>query len=259
SRSPEPASAPAPIPTPSALDERTVLSALDLSQSLSKKKYARSLEELQGRLNRLTRKKRFRKKHSLVVVFEGMDASGKGGAIRRVTSALDARQYVVTPIAAPTDEEQAQPYLWRFWRMIPRHGKVAIFDRSWYGRVLVERVEGFASEAAWKRAYAEINDFEEELVEAGAVLVKLWLQIDPEEQLARFRERQAKPFKRYKITDEDWRNRDKWSAYARAASEMVERTSTEIAPWTLVPANDKRFARVAVLRAIDDALQAALE
>ncbi|HRE15645.1 MAG TPA: polyphosphate:AMP phosphotransferase, partial [Rhodocyclaceae bacterium] len=215
---------------------RSLLSALDLTQSLAKKDFERELAEYQGRLSELVRDPRFQK-HSLVVVFEGSDAAGKGGSIRRVTAALDAREFQIVPVAAPTEEERAQPYLWRFWRHLPRTGRVAIFDRSWYGRVLVERVEGFCSEADWLRAYAEINDFEHQMAEAGAVVVKFWLQISADEQLKRFKEREKTDFKRFKITAEDWRNREKWDAYAAAVCDMVDRTSTGLAPWTLVEAN----------------------
>ncbi len=197
------------------------------------------------------------RRHALVAAFEGNDAAGKGGAIRRVAAALDPRQYRIVPIAAPTEEERAQPYLWRFWRHIPARGKFTIFDRSWYGRVLVERVEGFCSPADWMRAYGEINDFEEQLVNAGVVVVKFWLAIDQQTQLERFEEREQTPFKRYKITEDDWRNRDKWDDYSQAVGDMVDRTSSEIAPWTLVEANDKRWARVKVLRTINEALEAA--
>jgi polyphosphate:AMP phosphotransferase len=247
-----------PVPhTPPAVDGRGMIDSLDLSVTVDKKVYDERLEELQGRLNLLTRAKSFQKKRSLIVVFEGHDAAGKGGAIRRITAALDARSYHVVPIAAPTDEERAQPYLWRFWRNVPSRGRVAIFDRSWYGRVLVERVEGFASTADWARAYEEINSFEEELVDHGAVVVKLWLAIDAEEQLKRFREREQVGFKRFKITDEDWRNREKWDHYRSAVNDMIERTSTEIAPWTLVEANDKRHARIKVLETVCRALEEA--
>jgi polyphosphate:AMP phosphotransferase len=249
---------PRPSRAPPPVDGRTILDTLDLAAKYPKKRYDATLERLQGRVAVATRSRRFAKERSLVVVFEGMDAAGKGGAIRRVTAALDARHYAVVPIAAPTDEERAQPYLWRFWRQLPPFGKTVVFDRSWYGRVLVERVEGFAAPSDWSRAYAEINDFEEQLAEHGTVLVKLWLQIDADEQLARFKERQATGFKRYKITDEDWRNRDKWDLYRNAVEEMVDRTSTEIAPWTLVAANDKPFARIKVLETIADALEAAI-
>jgi polyphosphate kinase 2 (PPK2 family) len=187
------------------------------------------------------------KAHALVAVFEGNDAAGKGGAIRRVAAALDPRQYAIIPIAAPTQDELAQPYLWRFWRQIPARGKFTVFDRSWYGRVLVERVEGFCAEGDWMRAYSEINDFEEQLSDAGVIVVKFW----------RFKAREKIPFKRYKITEDDWRNRDKWGLYRDAVGDMVDRTSTEIAPWTLVEANDKRWARVKVLRTLNDAIEAA--
>ncbi len=196
---------------------------------------------------------------SSVVVFEGWDAAGKGGAIRRLTGAMDAADYRVVSIAAPTDEEKAHHYLWRFWRQLPRAGRMLIFDRSWYGRVLVERVEGFAREDEWRRAYAEINDFEEQLVEHGIPVFKFWLHIDPDEQLRRLEARAHTPYKKYKLTDEDYRNREKWPAYTVAVNEMVARTSTEIAPWHLVPANDKRHARVAVLEAVCDGLKRAVK
>lgn len=234
-----------------------VLRALDMSKRMTKEEYDDKLERLQGRLNQLSRDRRFAEK-SLVCVFEGPDAAGKGGAIRRVTRSLDARHYRVIPVAAPTEEERAQPYLWRFWRHIPRRGHTVIFDRSWYGRVLVERVEGFCREEDWRRAYAEINDFEEQLAQSGAVLCKFWLQITEDEQLARFEERKNTGFKQYKITEEDWRNREKWSAYEQATCDMIDQCSTEIAPWTLVAANDKYAARVAVLRTICARLDAAL-
>jgi len=182
-----------------------------------------------------------------------------GGAIRRLVSAIDARQYQIIPIAAPTSEERVQPYLWRFWRHLPRTGRVAIFDRSWYGRVLVERVEGFCTEADWLRAYAEINDFEHQLTDAGVVVIKFWLQISADEQLRRFEERQAMDFKRFKITDEDWRNREKWDDYVTAVCDMVDRTSTGLAPWTLVEANDKNFARVKVLQTVCESVEQALK
>jgi len=182
----------------------------------------------------------------------------KGGAIRRVTWALDARLYRVIPIAAPTDEERAHHYLWRFWRHLSRAGRVTIFDRSWYGRVLVERVEGFCSEPDWQRAYGEINDFEEQLARHGAVLVKFWLQISAEEQLRRFKEREVTGFKRHKITDDDWRNRDKWPLYEQAVCDMIDRTSTDIAPWTLIAAEDKRHARIAVLETLCTRIEQAL-
>jgi polyphosphate kinase 2 (PPK2 family) len=196
---------------------------------------------------------------SLVVVFEGVDAAGKGSTIRRVTGALDVRQYRVVPVAAPTEEERAQPYLWRFWRHLPRWGQVAIFDRSWYGRVLVERVEGYCSEADWMRAYGEINEFEEQIVDAGAILVKFWLHISQKEQLKRFKAREKTRFKRFKITPDDWRNREKWPAYEQAVCDMIDRTSTGHAPWILVEAEDKRYARIKVLHSLCEALSSQIK
>jgi polyphosphate kinase 2 (PPK2 family) len=194
-----------------------------------------------------------------VLVFEGVDAGGKGGAIRRFTSAIDARLYRAIPVAAPSDEEKAQHYLWRFWRHVPRAGYITLYDRSWYGRVLVERVEGFATNAEWRRAYAEINQFEEQLVESGAILFKFWLQISQDEQLQRFKDRENTPYKRYKITDEDWRNREKWPQYKLAVNEMVVHTSTESASWTMVEGDDKPYARVKVLRTICDGIKETLK
>ena len=245
-------------PVPPNIDGRDVLSALDLTQKLTKKAYENELAKWQGKLSELIRHPRFQQR-SLVCVFEGSDAAGKGGSIRRIGASMDARQYQIVPIAAPTEEERAQPYLWRFWRHIPRQGRVAIFDRSWYGRVLVERVEGFCSEADWLRAYTEINDFEHELAKAGAIVIKFWLQISREEQLKRFKEREKIEFKRFKITEEDWRNRKKWDAYHRAICDMVDRTSTGNAPWTLVEANDKNYARVKIMKTVCERLEAALK
>jgi polyphosphate:AMP phosphotransferase len=240
------------------IDKRSLIGSLDLSRHLQKDDYERQLIAEQARLAGLMRDKRMRR-HALVAVFEGNDAAGKGGAIKRVAAALDPRQYHIVPIAAPTQDELAQPYLWRFWRQLPARGKFTVFDRSWYGRVLVERIEGFCSPADWMRAYGEINDFEEQLTDAGVVLVKFWLAIDEQTQLERFKEREQIPFKRFKITEDDWRNREKWGAYRDAVGDMVDRTSSEVAPWTLVEANDKRWARVKVLRTINDALEAAFK
>ena len=245
----------APIVHP--VDGVHLLKRLDLSASLEKPAYEKRIEKLQRHLALATRHPRFRE-HNVVCVFEGMDAAGKGGAIRRVTAALDARYYHTIPVAAPTDEERAQPYLWRFWRHVPRKGGFTIYDRSWYGRVLVERIEGFCSEADWMRAYSEINEFEDELVDNGAIIAKFWLQISKEEQLRRFQERERTRFKRFKITAEDWRNRKKWDAYQEAAADMIERTSTAHAPWTLVSANNKYHARVKVLETLVDSVQRAL-
>ena len=239
------------------VDGKTVLDALELDHPITKDEYQDELARLQGRLNMATRHKRFEKR-SVVAVFEGADAGGKGGAIRRVTQALDARKYDVIPIAAPSDEDKARPYLWRFWRQVPQRGRIAIFDRSWYGRVLVERVEELCRVSGWARAYGEINDFEEQLIDHGIIVVKFWLQISKDEQLRRFEERQQVPYKQHKITDEDWRNRDKWDAYHDAVCEMVDRTSTEVAPWTLIGANNKYHARLAVLRGMVESIEAAL-
>jgi polyphosphate kinase 2 (PPK2 family) len=194
-----------------------------------------------------------------VLAFEGSDAAGKGGAIRRVSGALDARQYAIIPVAAPTEEERAQPYLWRFWRQVPAKGGITIFDRTWYGRVLVERVEGYCAVSDWMRAYGEINQFEEQLVQSGIVVCKFWLQISKDEQLKRFKAREKTPFKNFKMTADDWHNRKKWGAYEQATADMVDRTSTEIAPWTLVEAEDKYFARIKVLNTIVRALERALD
>ena len=239
------------------IDSLSVLRQLDLSLRLVKNKYEDELEKLQGKLNLLTRHANFRK-IAVAAVFEGWDAAGKGGSIRRITGALDARLYNVVPVAAPTEEELAQPYLWRFWRHVPQRGRFAIFDRSWYGRVLVERVESLCSQADWLRAYSEINDFEEQLVESGTVLVKFWLHISRDEQLRRFEERERTGFKRFKITADDWRNREKWEEYESAACDMIDLTGTEITPWTLVEANDKYFARIKVLKTLGEAIAKAL-
>lgn len=249
------ASAAPPLMTP--VDNLQLINTLDLSLKLDKTIYERKLEKYQGRLNILTRDPKF-KDISVIIVFEGLDAAGKGGSIRRITHAIDARMFSITPIAAPTEEERAQPYLWRFWRHIPRRGRLAIFDRSWYGRVLVERVEGLCSEYDWMRAYSEINDFEEQQARNDIVLVKFWLQISKEEQLRRFEERQQISFKRFKITDEDWRNREKWDDYQAAVSDMIDRTSTLHAPWTVVEAEDKNFARIKILKTLCERIEQAV-
>ncbi|HSV29184.1 MAG TPA: polyphosphate:AMP phosphotransferase, partial [Candidatus Omnitrophota bacterium] len=235
----------------------SILSSLDMTQSLDGDEYNKQLQEQRARVAELYRKAKD-KGLSTVLVFEGWDAAGKGGAIRRMTNAMNARDYQVIPIAAPTEEERAQHYLWRFWRHLSRAGRFTIFDRSWYGRVLVERVEGFCTEEAWRRAYGEINDFEEQLTNHGIVMCKFWLHITSEEQLQRFKLRETIDYKKWKLTDEDWRNREKWDLYESAVNDMVERTSTRNAPWTLVEANSKNFARVKVMRTVCDALEAAL-
>ncbi len=236
---------------------RTVLSTVDLTLTLNDKDYEKAIAALQLRLKQLTWQARARRINT-VLVFEGWDAAGKGGAIRRLVSGIDARLCRVISIAAPTDEEKAHHYLWRFWRHVPRAGFVTVYDRSWYGRVLVERVEGFAPRQDWERGYQEINDFEEQLMEHGVVVHKFWLHISPDEQLRRFREREETTWKQYKITDEDWRNRGRWQAYEEAVHDMVSRTSTRGAPWTLVPANDKKVSRVTILRTVCERLEAAL-
>ncbi len=235
----------------------TVLSALDMTLTLPKKDYKKKLQEYQAKLNLLSRAALEQKKGA-VIVFEGPDAAGKGGAIRRITGALDARQFRVIPFAAPTDEELAHHYLWRFWRQLSKDGRFHIFDRSWYGRVLVERVEGFAKEHEWRRAYSEINDFEQQLTDHGLLLLKYWVHVSKDEQLARFQAREATPHKRWKITDEDWRNRESWDEYELAVNKIIEHTSTRTAPWILVEGNDKPYARIKVLKALCDGLEVAL-
>lgn len=236
----------------------SALDAIDLSRTCERGVYKKELAELQSELYDLTYKA-YKKGISSTILFEGWDAAGKGGAIRRLTAGIDARITRVIPVSAPTDEELAHNYLWRFWRHIPRAGFVTIYDRSWYGRVLVERVEKLTQPEDWKRAYAELNDFEEQLQEHNNILLKFWLHISPDEQLRRFKEREEIPWKNYKITPDDWRNREKWPAYVEAADEMFLRTSTEYAPWHIIPAEDKKCARLDVIRIYRDALRKALE
>jgi polyphosphate:AMP phosphotransferase len=246
------------VPSVSSLKGTTILSSLDMSKKLKKADYIKQLKECQARLNKLHRKA-LKKKISTILLFEGADAAGKGGAIRRVTAALDARHYQVIPIAAPTDEERAHHYLWRFWRHLSRAGRINIFDRSWYGRVLVERVEEFASEDEWKRAFSEINEFEEQLTGHGILLLKYWVHITKDEQLKRFKEREKIPHKRWKLTEEDWRNREKSDEYTWAVNDIIEHTSIHAAPWVLVEGNDKRFARIKVLNTFCNRLEARLD
>ena len=231
-----------------------VLSGIDLSKSLTEEAYKEQVKKLQKRLSEL-HSELYRLRIPVVIGFEGWDAGGKGGAIKRLTSQLDPRGYRVNPTAAPNDIEKVHHYLWRFWNNVPKAGHIAIFDRTWYGRVMVERIEGFCSEAEWKRAYQEINEMESHMANAGAVVLKFWLHIDKDEQERRFKERQADPMKQWKITDEDWRNREKWDEYEEAVNEMLVRTSTTYAPWIVVEGNDKRYARVKVLRKVVDALE----
>jgi polyphosphate:AMP phosphotransferase len=244
--------------TPVVGEAITLLNTLDLSCALEAGEYKQQLEHEQGRLNHLARQAS-KQGMSSIVVLEGWDAAGKGGVIRRMVPAMDARYYHIIPIAAPSDEERAHHYLWRFWRHVSRAGHMTIYDRSWYGRVLVERVEGLAQPQEWLRAYTEINDFEAQLVGHGIVLTKFWLHISKEEQLRRFKAREETPFKRYKITGEDYRNRAQWEPYEQAVNDMVERTSTEYAPWVLVEGNDKRYARIKILRVLNDRLEAGLK
>ena len=231
-----------------------VLSGIDLSKSLTEEEYKTRLKKLQKRLAEL-HSELYRLRIPVVIGIEGWDAGGKGGAIKRLTSNLDPRGYRVNPTAAPNDIEKVHHYLWRFWNSVPKAGHIAIFDRTWYGRVMVERIEGFCSEAEWRRAYQEINEMESHMANAGAVVLKFWLHIDKDEQERRFRERQANPAKQWKITDEDWRNREKWDQYEEAVNEMLIRTSTTYAPWIVVEGNDKRYARVKVLQTVVDALE----
>ena len=235
-----------------------VLDRLDMHQRFDPKHFDEALERQQGRLNLLQRKAQ-EQGISTIIVFEGWDAAGKGGAIRRITGALDARDYQVIATSAPTDEEKARHYLWRFWRHLSRAGRITMFDRSWYGRVLVERVEGFAAEDEYRRGYGEINHFEEQLVGHGILLLKFWIHITKDEQLRRFRDRKRTEYKRWKITPEDWRNRNRWGDYTGAVNEMVARTSTRVAPWTLVEGNDKNFARIKVMKTLADRMERRLK
>jgi AMP-polyphosphate phosphotransferase len=228
-----------------------MLEKFDLSKKLEPADYKEQLEPLQNRLQALGHEL-YVQKRALVVGFEGWDAAGKGGAIKRLTDKLDSRGYEVFPIAAPLGEDKTHHYLWRFWRRFkpPHEKQIQIFDRSWYGRVMVERVEGYCTEAAWKRSYREINDFERQLSSGGFILGKFWLQISQEEQLRRFEARKANPAKAWKFTSEDLRNREKWPQYEKAVEEMIVKTSTLIAPWTVVEANDKYYARIKILNTL---------
>ena len=236
----------------------TILSRVDLSLAMERQEYSEELKQLQSRVFTLEHEI-YIHRIPVVVGYEGWDAAGKGGNIRRLTRGLDPRGYEVIPIAAPTEEEKSHHYLWRFWRQIPKAGHITIFDRTWYGRVLVERVEGFCSADEWRRAYREINEFEAELAAFGAVILKFWLHLSREEQLRRFEERQKTLWKEWKLTDEDWRNRERWDRYEPAVIEMLQRTSTIHAPWTIVEGDCKLYARIKVLRTFVAALEAALE
>ena len=236
----------------------SILSKTDLSLHYTREEYKEKLDKLQKKMEKL-HGELYRRRIPVVLGFEGWDAGGKGGAIKRLTERMDARGYVVNPTASPNDIEKAHHYLWRFWRAMPKDGHVAIFDRTWYGRVMVERIEGFCTTEEWKRAYKEINDMEKDLYDAGAIVIKFWMHIDKDEQERRFRERQENPEKHWKITDEDWRNREKWDQYEDAVNEMLMRTSTDYAPWVVVEGNDKYYARVKVLRTVVEAIEARLK
>ncbi|MGP8248184.1 MAG: hypothetical protein ACLQVN_27195 [Bryobacteraceae bacterium] len=223
-----------------------MLETVDLTRKLGRAQYVKEITRRQIQLRELGYQV-YQKKRPVVLVFEGWDAAGKGGAIKRVTEKLDPRGYVVYPISAPQGEDKTRHYLYRFWRRLPERGQIAIFDRSWYGRVLVERVEGFAREEEWKRSYKEINGFERQLRDFGATVAKFWIHISRDEQLRRFEERKASGYKSWKLTEEDWRNRDKWPAYEDAVEEMLVKTSTTAAPWTLIEGNDKYWSRTRVL------------
>lgn len=234
-----------------------MLETLDLTKALDRLDYVRQLARRQIQVRELGYQV-YIQKRPVILVFEGWDAAGKGGAIKRITEKLDPRGYVVYPISAPQGEDKTRHYLYRFWRRLPEPGQIAVFDRSWYGRVLVERVEGFASEEAWRRAYNEINSFERQLTDWGAILLKYWIHISRDEQLRRFEERQRIGYKAWKLTDEDWRNREKWSDYEEAVEEMLLRTSTRTAPWCLVAGNDKYFTRIKVLSTLVETLSGKL-
>ncbi len=235
-----------------------MLETVDLTQKLEPEAYREQLTKLQVRLAALGFQV-YKQQRPVILAFEGWDAAGKGGAIKRLTERLDPRGYVVHAISAPRGDDAEHHYLWRFWRRLPEAGQIAIFDRTWYGRVLVERIEGFCREDEWQRAYQEINQFERQLVDFGTILVKFWLHISKEEQLARFETRSDTAYKSWKLTDEDWRNREKWDVYVQAVEDMLLKTSTTVAPWTVVPANDKWFARVCVLKTVVDALERSLD
>jgi polyphosphate kinase 2 (PPK2 family) len=230
-----------------------MLEMIDLTQKLDKATYKAQLEAYQTQL-RILGYYLYQRQRPAILVFEGWDAGGKGGAIKRLTERMDPRGYIVYPIAAPKGDDAEKHYLWRFWRRLPAQGTMAIFDRSWYGRVMVERVEGFAPAEAWQRAYGEIRDFEQQLVDFGAIVMKFWIHISKEEQLHRFERREARAHKAWKLTDEDWRNREKWDQYEQAVEDMLIKTTTVQAPWTVIAGNDKHFARVQVLQTVAERL-----
>ena len=240
------------------LERMPLLSEIPLDKTITDEEYKKELKQLKERLGEL-HNRLYRKKVPVIIAYEGWDAAGKGGNIKRITSALDPRGYEVHPIASPEPHEKARHYLWRFWTRLPKTGHIAIFDRTWYGRVMVERLEGFCSENDWKRAYHEINEFEKELHDWGAVIIKFWVQIDKDTQLARFTERQNTPEKQWKITDEDWRNREKWDQYEQAVNEMIAKTSTTYAPWHILESVDKKYARIKAMQIVIEELEKVLE
>ena len=240
------------------LERMPKLDEIDLDKAVTQEEYRAELDRLQERLGHL-HNKLYRKKVPVIIAYEGWDAAGKGGNIKRITEALDPRGFEVHPIASPEPHEKARHYLWRFWNRLPKTGHIAVFDRTWYGRVMVERLEGFCRENDWQRAYNEINEFERELADWGAVIIKFWVQIDKDTQLARFNERQNTPAKQWKITEEDWRNREKWDLYEGAVNGMRQRANTTYAPWHILESNDKRYARLKALRIVIESIEKALD
>lgn len=240
------------------LEKIPKLDEIDLDKAVTQEEYRAELDVLQEKLGHL-HNKLYRKKVPVIIAYEGWDAAGKGGNIKRITEALDPRGFEVHPIASPEPHEKARHYLWRFWNRLPKTGHIAVFDRTWYGRVMVERLEGFCRENDWQRAYNEINEFEKELADWGAVIIKFWVQIDKDTQLARFNERQNTPAKQWKITEEDWRNREKWDLYEGAVNEMLQKTNTTYAPWHILESNDKRYARLKALRIVIESIEKALD
>ena len=238
--------------------EESVLAKVDLTKSYTEKEYHKKKKKLQKKIRKL-HGELYRRQIPVIIGFEGWDAGGKGGAIKRLTEKMDPRGFTVNTTAAPNDYEKAHHYLWRFWKNVPKKGHVAVYDRTWYGRVMVERIEGFCTKKEWQRAFKEINDMEAQFVQSGAIVLKFWMQIDKEEQRKRFEERQKNPEKQWKITEEDWRNRDKWDAYEEAVNEMLIRTSTPEAPWVIVEGNCKYYARIKVLEAVIEAIEKRLE
>ena len=240
------------------LRKTPLLKDIPLDKELSDEEYKKELKKLQKKLRDL-HNVLYRKKIPVIIAYEGWDAAGKGGNIKRITDALDPRGYIVHPIASPEPHEKARLFLWRFWNRLPRTGHIAIFDRTWYGRVMVERLEGFCSENDWQRAYNEMNEFEHELTEEGAVVIKFWVQIDSDTQLKRFTDRQNTPEKQWKITDEDWRNREKWDLYEDAINEMLQKTNTKFAPWYILESVDKKYARIKALKIVIDSIEKAIK